>query len=117
MRSLRCVEPDARLAITSAEFDWRTIERNTLRTLLIILAGFLALGVCYGLAKFFADASVRSIRIATAVFVVIWFLVAAANLWVGVTQAGYAFREELPFFLLILLLPAATAIFVKWKFY
>ena len=88
-----------------------------MRTLLIILAGFLALAVCYGIAKLFANASVRSIRIATTVFVVIWFLVAAANLWVGVAQAGYAFREELPVFLLIFSLPAATAIFVKWKFY
>ena len=88
-----------------------------MRTLLIILAGFLALAVCYGIAKLFANGSVRSIRNTTTVFVIAWFLVAGANLWVGVTQAGYAFREELPVFLLIFSLPAATAIFVKWKFY
>jgi hypothetical protein len=43
-------------------------------------------------------------------------LAAAANMWLGVSQAGYSFREELPIFLLIFLLPSAVAMFVKWKF-
>jgi hypothetical protein len=36
--------------------------------------------------------------------------------WMGVTNAGYSFREELPIFLLIFALPAAVAVLVKWKF-
>jgi len=35
---------------------------------------------------------------------------AAANMWIGVSQAGYSFQEELPIFLLIFLLPAAAAL-------
>jgi hypothetical protein len=42
---------------------------------------------------------------------------AAANMWIGVSQAGYSFREEFPIFLLMFLLPSAAAIFVKWKFF
>lgn len=53
---------------------------------------------------------------ATVAFVVIWFVAAAANTWIGVSQAGYSFREELPIFLVIFSLPAAVAIFAKWKF-
>lgn len=53
---------------------------------------------------------------ATVVFVVIWFVAAAANMWIGVAQAGYSFQEELPIFLLIFLLPAAVAMLAKWKF-
>ena len=53
---------------------------------------------------------------ATTVFSVLWFVVAAANLWIGVSRAGYSFQEELPIFLLIFLLPVAVAFFVKWKF-
>jgi hypothetical protein len=49
------------------------------------------------------------------VFVVIWFFVAAANLWVGVSKAGYAYTEELPIFLLIFLLPAVVAVVIRWK--
>jgi hypothetical protein len=36
-------------------------------------------------------------------------------MWVGITQAGYSFQEELPIFLVIFLLPAAVAVIVKWK--
>jgi len=53
---------------------------------------------------------------ATAAFVAIWFVAAAANMWIGVSQAGYSLQEELPIFLLIFLLPAAVAVFVKRKF-
>jgi len=53
---------------------------------------------------------------ATAAFVAIWFVAAAWNMWIGVSQAGYSFQEELPIFLLIFLLPAAVAVLVKWKF-
>jgi hypothetical protein len=53
---------------------------------------------------------------ATVAFVVIWFVAAAANIWIGGSQAEYSFREALPIFLLIFSLPSAVAIFVKWKF-
>jgi hypothetical protein len=46
-----------------------------------------------------------------------WFVAAAANMWVGVSQAGHSFQEELSIFLLILLPPSVVAIFVKWKFF
>ena len=54
--------------------------------------------------------------IATAAFAAIWFIVAAANMWMGVSQAGYSFQEELPIFLLIFLLPVAVAVVVNWRF-
>jgi hypothetical protein len=38
------------------------------------------------------------------------------NLWIGVTRAGYSFREELPIFLVIFLLPVVVAGMVKWRF-
>ena len=53
---------------------------------------------------------------ATTAFVAVWFVAADSNMWIGVSQAGYSFQEELPIFLLIFLLPAAVAVFVKWKF-
>ncbi len=70
---------------------------------------------CLGIAKLLANSS-SSMTYATTAFVAIWFVAAASNMWIGVSQAGYSFREELPIFLLIFLLPAAVAVFVKWKF-
>ena len=44
------------------------------------------------------------------------FVAAAANRWIGVSQAGYACREALSVVLLLFSWPSAVAIFVKWKF-
>jgi hypothetical protein len=80
-----------------------------MRTALIILAGFLAWGVFVAAAKMSAQPS-RAIGTATLAFVVVWFFVAAVNMYFGVARAGYAFREELPIFLVIFLLPAIVAV-------
>jgi len=87
-----------------------------MRTVIIICSGFVLWAVCLGIAKLFASPSTSFMTIATAAFVALWFLAAASNMGVGVSQAGYSLQEELPIFLLIFLLPAAVAVFVKWKF-
>jgi hypothetical protein len=48
-------------------------------------------------------------------FVVLWFAVAAFNMWVGVAKAGYSVGEELPIFLLLFGVPAVLAALVRWK--
>jgi len=87
-----------------------------MRTVIIIVGGFVLWAICIGVAKLFASSSTSYMTTATVAFVVIWFVAAAANMWIGVSQAGYSFPEELPIFLVIFLLPAAVAIFAKWKF-
>jgi hypothetical protein len=88
-----------------------------MRTVIIILVGFVLWAACLGVAKLLAGSSTSSTTIATVAFVVIWFITAAANMWIGVSRAGYSFQEELPIFLLIFLLPCAAAVLVKWKFF
>lgn len=83
-----------------------------MRTLIIILGGLALWGASLGLARLLA----ASTKTATIAFAVLWFLVAAGNMWIGISQAGYTFKEELPIFLLIFLLPVAVAVLVKWKF-
>lgn len=87
-----------------------------MRTLIILFGGLVLWGACLGIARLVAAASPSSTTLATTAFVAIWFVVAATNMWLGVSRAGYSFREELPIFLLIFLLPAAIAVVVKWKF-
>jgi hypothetical protein len=50
------------------------------------------------------------------IFIVIWFVAAAINMWIGVSRAGYSIVEELPIFLVIFAIPTAVAAFVWWKF-
>ena len=87
-----------------------------MRTAIIILGGFVLWAVCLGTARLFSTApNGSSMATATAIFVALWFIASAINMWIGVTQAGYTFREELPIFLLIFLLPTAVALLVKWR--
>ncbi len=87
-----------------------------MRTAIIVLVGFVLWAACLGIAKLLSTSSNSSMTAATAAFVALWFVAAASNMWIGVSQAGYSFKEEVPIFLLIFLLPAAMAVFVKWKF-
>jgi hypothetical protein len=86
-----------------------------MRTMIIILAGFAFLAACIVAARRLANGAGAPIGSAVAIFIVAWFVVAAINMWIGVARAGYSFKEELPIFLLIFLLPAAAAVFLKWK--
>jgi hypothetical protein len=79
-----------------------------MRTALIILGGLVVWGVFVATAKMSSNPS-RAIGTATIAFVLVWFLLAAVNMYFGVARAGYAFREELPIFLVIFLLPAIVA--------
>jgi hypothetical protein len=87
-----------------------------MRTMIIILGGFVLLAVGFGVARLIGSHVAAATGTAVKIFITIWFVVAAVNMWIGVAQAGYSFTEELPIFLLIFLLPAAAAILIKWKF-
>ena len=86
-----------------------------MRTLIIILGGFALWGACLGAIRLFGSWTAPAITAATGVFVALWLILAAVNLWIGVAQAGYSVREELPIFLLIFIVPAAVATLVRWK--
>jgi hypothetical protein len=86
-----------------------------MRTLIIIVGGFVLWGASLGIARLLGGRSALSTWTSTIVFAIIWFVLGAANMWVGVAQAGYSFIEELPVFLLIFALPVAVAVFVKLK--
>ena len=86
-----------------------------MRTALFLLAGFLLLAAFLLLGKLFSANYPAATMLAAVAYVVLWFVIAAVNMWTGVAKAGYAFAEELPIFALIFLVPAATAILLKWR--
>jgi hypothetical protein len=85
------------------------------RTLLFLVAGLLLLAAFLLLAKLFSPNYPDATRLATIVYVALWFIIAGVNMWVGVARAGYSVAEELPIFLLIFGVPAAVAILLKWR--
>jgi len=84
-----------------------------MHVLLVIVAGLVLLGV-FTLLDWLWEASGAGVALAARLFIPAWALVAVVNMWVGVTQAGYSVREELPILLLVFGAPAALAGITLW---
>ncbi len=84
-----------------------------MRTLIIIVAGLASLGV-FALVGWKSGGG-PSVVNAARIFIPIWLVAAAVNMWIGVSKAGYSVAEELPVFLVIFLVPAAVAGFLWWR--
>lgn len=81
----------------------------------LVLAGGvlqLALFVLFG---WLWGASTTAMTLAAKWFIPFWCLIAAVNMWVGVSHAGYSVREEFPILLLNAAIPVALAVFVDWR--
>jgi hypothetical protein len=87
-----------------------------MRTIQFLVAGLLLMGGFLLVGKLFSGQFAEALRVATWIFVVVWFAVAAVNMWAGVVKAGYSVTDELPIFLLIFAVPAALAVLLKWRF-
>ena len=87
-----------------------------MRTTLFLVGGLALWALCVGASKLLAASRPLAATTATIVFAVIWFGVAAWNMWNGVTHAGYSVSEELPIFFLIFLAPVLVAVIITWRF-
>jgi len=81
---------------------------------MVIAGGVVLLGV-FVLFGWLWGASAAGMALAAKVFVPVWALVAIANLWVGVTHAGYSVREELPILGVVFIAPAVVAALAIWR--
>jgi len=85
-----------------------------MRTAIILGIGFALLAACLGIGWMTGGAA--RMKSAALVFIAVWFIAAAANMYIGVTRAGYSFMEELPIFLLLFGVPAIAALVLRYKF-
>ena len=86
-----------------------------MRTVVIILSGLAILGLS-ALAGWRLGGGAQSMVMATKIFIPVWLVVAAINMWIGVSRAGYSVAEEFPIFSVIFIVPAAVAVFIWWKY-
>ena len=86
-----------------------------MHTVLVIAAGLMLLGLFLLSAQVLRLPALRPR--AASWFVVAWFVCAAANMWVGVTRAGYSIGDELPVFVVVFAVPAAVALLLRrlWR--
>ena len=84
-----------------------------MHVLLVMVGGIVVLGV-FGLFGWLCGASAAGMALAAKAFVPAWLAVAAANMWVGVSHAGYSVREEFPILLGVFAVPAVLAALTVW---
>ncbi|CAM4144131.1 hypothetical protein WH218_06000 [Stenotrophomonas indicatrix] len=85
-----------------------------MHVLLVIVGGFLLLAVFALFGRLWSTSSPQ-LPTALLAFIGTWLLVSVANMWVGVSRAGYTVREELPILLLVFAVPALVAGVIFWR--
>lgn len=81
-----------------------------MHTLKILAAGFALLALCL-LGGRATGQLVNSAKL----FLVLWFIGAGINMYIGVKRAGYSVADEAPVFLVVYGVPAAVAGFLWWR--
>ena len=88
-----------------------------MHTVKVIVVGFVLLALCLVAGRLMGGAGQSTLLARSAlVFIPLWLVGAGINMWAGVSKAGYSVKEEIPFFLIVFLIPAAVALFVWWRF-
>jgi len=94
--------------------DLFNTRKSDMHTLMVTGGGIILMGAFLVLGRLWDDAA--GMAVAAGIFIPVWLLAAIANLWVGVSRAGYGMREELPVLLVVFLIPAAIAALAIWHF-
>ena len=87
-----------------------------MRTVLFLTAGLLLMASLLIVARLFSEHFPSAPAWALAVGLSLWLAITVANMWMGVSKAGYSVVEELPILLLLFLVPAIAAVLVRWRF-
>jgi hypothetical protein len=83
-----------------------------MHTIMVVAGGFVLMAICLLVARLTGSAGKGGL-----VFIPLWLIVAAVNMWFGVNRAGYSYADEFPIFLLIFAGPAAVAAWLWWNGY
>ncbi len=87
-----------------------------MHTVKVIAGGFLLLAVCLLIGRLAGGAaSGAHLASAAKLFIPLWLVVAAVNLWIGVAKAGYTVADEAPVFLVVFAIPAVVALLLVWR--
>lgn len=85
-----------------------------MHTLMVIGGGLLLLAVFLVLGRVLGGGN-GALPQAALYFVFAWFVAAGINMYVGVAKAGYSVADELPMFLIVFGVPAASALILRWR--
>jgi hypothetical protein len=87
-----------------------------MRTALFLTSGVFLMASFLIVAKLFSEHFPSAPNWALALGLSLWLAITAANMWIGVSKAGYSAGEELPILLLLFAVPAVVAGLIRWRF-
>jgi len=87
-----------------------------MRTILLLTSGLFLMASLLIVAKLFAEHFPSAPNWAVGLGLTLWLAATGANMWIGVSRAGYSVSGELPILLLLFAVPAAAAVLVRWRF-
>jgi hypothetical protein len=87
-----------------------------MHTILVVAGGFALLLTSLLAARMLGEPGSAAWVTGAKLFIPIWFVAAAVNMVIGVTQAGYSVADEAPMFLLVFGVPAIVAAGLWWHF-
>ena len=86
-------------------------------TVKVIAGGFALLALCLVAGRLIGGVGQPTFLARCAlVFIPLWLVGAGINTWLGVSKAGYSVKEEVPYFLIVFLIPTVVALLV-WRRY
>ena len=91
-------------------------ENWFMRTILFLVAGLFLMTSLLIVAKMFSEHFPSAPNWAIALGLILWLMITATNMWIGVSKAGYSVADELPILLLLFVVPAAAVVLVRWRF-
>jgi hypothetical protein len=86
----------------------------TMHSVMVVGLGLCLLCACLIVGRVIGKGTAALAR-AALIFVPLWFIGAAINLWIGVARAGYSVADEAPIFLLVFAVPTAIALLLRRK--
>jgi len=87
-----------------------------MRTALFLTSGLLLMASLLIAAKLFSEHFPSAPNWALALGLSLWLATTGANMWIGVSKAGYSVADELPILLLLFAVPAVAAVLIRWRF-
>ena len=87
-----------------------------MRTILFVTSGLLLMASFLIVAKLFSEHFPAALNWAVALGLGLWLAITTANMWIGVTKAGYSVADELPILLLLFAVPVVATVLVRWRF-
>lgn len=85
-----------------------------MHTLMVIGGGLVLLAAFVVAGRIIGGPEAGAMAQAARYFILLWFIAAALNMYVGVTRAGYSVAQELPIFLVVFAVPAAVAFLLSF---